>query len=103
MLQGIEKRGFPRYRCEPLLCRMRPGLQRTSVLRDVSMSGVYLLNREPPPVGAAVELQFDEAPFDGYRLRGRVVRHGAQHVGFGVAFAEPHPRLLRVVYCHDPD
>jgi len=94
-----ERRTNKRFRATPILAGTNPTTSHMSVLRDVSLDGAFLLNREPPPLGATIEIRFEEAPLAGYRLKGKVVRHAFDNIiGFGVYFSELHPKLLRAFY-----
>ena len=92
-------RVFKRFTTDPLLCRVGLKNSGVCVLRNLSIRGAYFLHPTPPPVGANVEVEFSETPLEGYRLKGRVVRHGlGRYQGFAICLPEPHPRLLRAVY-----
>ncbi len=94
-----DHRAFERFTTEPLLCRVALKKAGACVLRNLSIHGAYFLHTAPPPVGASVEVEFSEMPLEGYRLSGRVVRHGlGRYRGFAVCLSKPHPRLLRAVY-----
>jgi hypothetical protein len=92
-------RAFERFTTDPLLCKVGLKEAGVCVLRNLSIRGAYFLHPTPPPVGADVEVEFSEMPLEGYRLKGRVVRHGlGRYRGFAICLSEPHPRLLRAVY-----
>jgi hypothetical protein len=92
-------RAFERFTTDPLLCRVATKNAGVCVLRNLSIRGAYFLHPTPPPVGANVEVEFSEMPLEGYRLKGRVIRHGlGRYRGFAICLSEPHPRLLRAVY-----
>ena len=104
-MKDADRRIHKRFSVQPLLCRTDPRLPGVCVLRNVSMGGAFFLHSSPPPVGASLRIGFNEPPLEDYDLSGRVVRHTVGDTkGFAVGFANPHPRLLRAVYCNEyPD
>jgi len=102
MSQEIERRQFTRFEVDPIICRTEPESKGMCILRNVSVSGAYFLSSKPPPVGTFMKIQFAETPLEGYRVNGKVVRHGNSFKkGFALCFRVPRPKLLRAVYHTD--
>ena len=69
------RRDFRHLACFPAHLHAGPGVARSALIRDLSVSGALLLTRARFAVGAAIELSLylDDRP-EAYKIAGHVVR-----------------------------
>ncbi len=87
------RRDFRHLACFPAHLHAGPGVARSALIRDLSVSGALLLTRARFDAGAPIELSLyiDESP-EAYKIGGRVVR-SARRSG---ALAHPWTMSLAV-------